>query len=101
MRSRRGLRRGSWPASANAVSPVDLQPGRQPNPARPRPMSTDDTTVRLQRCLDRLLDGDAQAREELIACAAERLTSLAQKMFHRDGRLGRWEDSADIAQGAL
>jgi len=59
------------------------------------------TTVRLQRCLDRLLDGEAQAREELIGCAADRLTKLAQKMFHRDGRLERWEETADIAQGAL
>jgi DNA-directed RNA polymerase specialized sigma24 family protein len=61
----------------------------------------DGATVRLQRCLDRLLDGDTRAREELIACAAERLTNLAQKMFHRDGRLERWEDSGDVAQGAL
>jgi RNA polymerase sigma-70 factor (ECF subfamily) len=61
----------------------------------------DGTTVRLQRCLDRLLDGDARAREELIACAAERLTNLARKMFHRNGRLERWEETADVAQGAL
>jgi len=61
----------------------------------------DGTTVRLQRCLDRLLDGDAQAREELIACAADRVSNLAQKMFRGDGRLGRWEETADIAQGAL
>jgi RNA polymerase sigma-70 factor (ECF subfamily) len=59
------------------------------------------TTVRLQRCLDRLRDGDARAREELIACAAERVTKLAQKMFEGDGRLQRWEETADVAQGAL
>jgi RNA polymerase sigma factor (sigma-70 family) len=61
----------------------------------------DGTTVRLQCCLDRLLDGDAQARDELIACAANRLTKLTKKMFHHDGRLGRWEGTADVAQGAL
>jgi RNA polymerase sigma-70 factor (ECF subfamily) len=61
----------------------------------------DGTTVRLQRCLDRLLDGNAQAREELIACAADRLTKLAQRMFQHDGRLERWEETADVAQGAL
>ena len=28
----------------------------------------DSTTVRLQRCLDRLHDGDEQASEDLLAC---------------------------------
>jgi RNA polymerase sigma-70 factor (ECF subfamily) len=59
------------------------------------------TTVRLQRCLDRLNGGDANAREELMGCAADRLTRLARMMFHRDGRLERWAEPADIAQGAL
>ena len=61
----------------------------------------DGTTVRLQRCLDRLLDGDVQARDELIACAADRLAKLTHQMFQHDGRLGRWEETADVAQGAL
>jgi len=59
------------------------------------------TTIHLQNCLDRLRQGEARAREELIACASERLNNLAEKMFRGDGRLNRWEQSADVAQGAM
>jgi RNA polymerase sigma-70 factor (ECF subfamily) len=63
------------------------------------PMSGN-TTLELQRCLDRLRAGDDAARDELLEAACERLTRLARKMLHADGRLRRWEDTGDVVQNA-
>jgi RNA polymerase sigma-70 factor (ECF subfamily) len=60
-----------------------------------------DRTAHLQRCLDRLRDGDLAAREELLSRACERLSRLARKMWHDDPRVGRWEDADDVLQSAL
>jgi RNA polymerase sigma-70 factor (ECF subfamily) len=61
----------------------------------------EDRTVHLQRCLDRLRDGDLAAREELLSKACERLSRLAKKMLRQERRVGRWEDSDDVLQNAL
>jgi RNA polymerase sigma-70 factor (ECF subfamily) len=61
----------------------------------------EDTTMRLQRCLDRLHAGNASARDDLISAAATRLNRLARKMFHAEGRLRQWQDTGDIFQGAM
>jgi RNA polymerase sigma factor (sigma-70 family) len=59
------------------------------------------TTIFVQRCLDRMRGGDAAARSELLNAAGERLTRLARKMFHAEGRLRRWEDTGDVVQYAM
>jgi RNA polymerase sigma-70 factor (ECF subfamily) len=61
----------------------------------------EETTLLVQQCLDRLRAGDAAAREELLATACTRLTRLARKMFHADGRLRQWEQTDDVFQGAM
>jgi RNA polymerase sigma-70 factor (ECF subfamily) len=61
----------------------------------------EETTLLVQRCLDRLKAGDAPAREQLLATACARLTRLARKMFHADGRLRQCEQTDDVFQGAM
>jgi RNA polymerase sigma-70 factor (ECF subfamily) len=61
----------------------------------------EETTLLVQQCLDRLRAGDAAAREELLARACARLTRLARKMFHADGRLRQCEQTDDVFQGAM
>jgi RNA polymerase sigma-70 factor (ECF subfamily) len=61
---------------------------------------SDGTTVRLQRCLDRLRAGDQAARNELLGAASERLERLARKMLRADGRLRRREQTEDVFQSA-
>jgi RNA polymerase sigma factor (sigma-70 family) len=60
-----------------------------------------DRTANLQRCLDRLREGDLSAREELLSRASERLSRLARKMLRDNPRVGRWEESDDVLQNAL
>jgi RNA polymerase sigma-70 factor (ECF subfamily) len=60
-----------------------------------------DTTIHLQRCLDRLQQGDTAARDELVNAACERLSRLARKMLKADGRLRRWEETGDVFQNAM
>jgi RNA polymerase sigma-70 factor (ECF subfamily) len=59
------------------------------------------TTLRVQRCLDRLRTADPAAREELLATSCTRLNALVRKMFHADGRLREWEQTDDVFQGAM
>lgn len=59
------------------------------------------TTFHVQRCLDRLNAGDEAARGELINTACGRLTRLARKMLHADGRVRRWEQTDDVFQSAM
>ena len=61
----------------------------------------ENTTVRRQRCLDRLQAGDEAARAELLNAACDRLTRLTRKMFRADGRLRRWEQTGDVFQDAM
>jgi RNA polymerase sigma-70 factor (ECF subfamily) len=59
------------------------------------------TTVRLQRCLQRLADHDAQARGELLDHAARRLALLAEQMLSQFRALHRREESQDLFQQAM
>jgi RNA polymerase sigma-70 factor (ECF subfamily) len=65
------------------------------------PMSQDDHSTRIQRCIDRLRSGDASARDELLAHALERLTRLTRKMFHDFPGVHRWEETDDVLQNAV
>ncbi len=62
---------------------------------------TDDRTVHLQQCLDRLRGGDETARKELLEGACRRLTQLTRTMLQNYRRLKRWEETEDVLQGAL
>ena len=53
----------------------------------------------LDDCLRRLRAGE-DVRDDLIELTARRLRRLASQMFHRDDRLRRWVDSADVFQNA-
>jgi RNA polymerase sigma-70 factor (ECF subfamily) len=62
---------------------------------------TDNRTVQLQQCLDRLHGGDESARKELLAGTCERLTRLTRTMLRDYRRLKRWEQTEDVLQNAL
>jgi RNA polymerase sigma factor (sigma-70 family) len=61
----------------------------------------DHPTAHLQRCLDRLHQGEESARGELLAGACDRLARLTQVMLADYPRLRRWEESGDVLQSAL
>jgi len=42
-----------------------------------------------------------QAREELVALAADRMRALAHRMLAGSARVRRWEETDDVVQGAL
>ena len=58
------------------------------------------TTLFIKRCLDRLRDGDLQARDELMAKFTERLRALTARMLRLYPRVARWEEADDIFQQA-
>jgi RNA polymerase sigma-70 factor (ECF subfamily) len=62
---------------------------------------TDNRTVHLQNCLDRLHRGDEAARKELLEAACERLQQLTRTMLRDYRRLKRWEETEDVLQSAL
>jgi RNA polymerase sigma factor (sigma-70 family) len=62
---------------------------------------TADRTEHLQACLERLRQGEAGARKELVAGACDRLLRLTREMLRGYGRLRRWEQSEDVLHNAL
>lgn len=58
-------------------------------------------STHIQHLLNRLQDGDAAAREELIRYPLERLRRLARWMFHRQPDLQELEQTDDVLQKAL
>ena len=64
-------------------------------------MTPGDGSAHLRLCLDRLRAGDATARDELLAHAADRLRRLTRKLLRDDfDRLRRWEETDDVFQNA-
>jgi RNA polymerase sigma-70 factor (ECF subfamily) len=59
------------------------------------------TTNHIQNCLDRLRQGDAAARDELIAVAEERLRLLTRRMLRDYPGVHRWEQTDDVMQNAV
>ena len=59
-----------------------------------------ESTVAIQRCIERLNAGDPEVRGELIHIAFARLQRMAKKMKHDFDRVGRWEQTDDILQNA-
>jgi RNA polymerase sigma-70 factor (ECF subfamily) len=60
-----------------------------------------DQTEELQPILDRLVQGDLQAKAELITRSCERLRRLARKILRCEPRIARWEQTDDLLQTAL
>lgn len=58
-------------------------------------------TERLTAAVHRLRDGDAGARDELLAHACERLRALVRRQLRNFPRVRRWEDTDDVLQGVL
>ena len=58
-------------------------------------------SVEIEGWIGRLKAGDDHAREQLINCACERLTSLTRKMLKAFSRVKRWEQTDDVAQNSL
>jgi RNA polymerase sigma factor (sigma-70 family) len=59
-----------------------------------------ETTIAVERCIERLNAGDALVRDELIGLAFEKLQRIAKKMKGSYDRVGRWEQTDDIVQNA-
>jgi RNA polymerase sigma factor (sigma-70 family) len=62
---------------------------------------SENRSLSLQRCLDRLHGGDEAARRELFNHAGERLTQITRTMLRDYPRLKRWEQTDDVLQNAL
>jgi RNA polymerase sigma-70 factor (ECF subfamily) len=62
---------------------------------------SDRDSLHVQRCLERLQQGDESARKELLESVCDRLNRLAHVMLRDYRRLRRWEETADVMQNAL
>jgi RNA polymerase sigma-70 factor (ECF subfamily) len=58
------------------------------------------TTHLIQLNLERLRQGDAAARDELVAVAYGRLRRRSEQMLRDFPRVGRWADAEDVCQEA-
>jgi RNA polymerase sigma-70 factor (ECF subfamily) len=67
---------------------------------RENPM-TENRTLHLQKCLERLHGGEEAARRELLEGTCERLTQLTRTMLRDYRRLKRWEETEDVLQNAM
>jgi hypothetical protein len=54
------------------------------------------STQRLQRCLDRLQEGDRTARDELLRRVGGRLERLARKLLRRFPGVRRWTETGEV-----
>ncbi len=58
------------------------------------------TTVLVQ-LLERMKQGDREARDELVRAFQARLELLGRKMLHNYPGVGRWVEASDVLQGSL
>lgn len=58
-------------------------------------------TTRLAQCLQRLHNGDSDARSDLIEHACERLRRLTHRMLRGYQHVRRWSETDDVLQNAL
>ncbi len=59
-----------------------------------------ESTVAIQRCIDRLHGGEHEVRGELLNHAFDRLQWMVKKMKRGYERVGRWEQTDDVVQNA-
>ncbi|MCY2936574.1 MAG: sigma-70 family RNA polymerase sigma factor [Planctomycetota bacterium] len=57
--------------------------------------------TQLQNLINRGLNGDSTANDDLLAHACERLLRLTRKMFHAYPSLRRWEQTDDVFQNSM
>src|SRR4051812_10202529 len=58
-------------------------------------------STHLQHCLDRMRQGDAAARDELLRHVTGRLERLTRKMLKDYPGVRRWTETGDVLQNAL
>lgn len=61
----------------------------------------DGSSTRLQKLIDRQVEGDVAAREALLNHACDRLLRLTRRMFHAYPNLHRWEQTDDVFQNSM
>jgi len=59
------------------------------------------TDTQLQNLIDRAIQGDTAANDELLHHACDRLLRLTRKMFHGFPQLRRWEQTDDVFQNSM
>jgi RNA polymerase sigma factor (sigma-70 family) len=62
--------------------------------------SADPGDERIQACLERLAQGDAAARDELITIACDKMQTMAHRMLGRFPNVRRWDETCDVVQNA-
>ena len=58
-------------------------------------------TVQVQHWMERIRQGDAEARNELIRSVCRRLELMAHRMLAQYPRVQRWADTGDVLQNSL
>ena len=64
-------------------------------------MSQTEVGLQLDDCIERARLGDAEAHDQLIDVARERLMALCRKLKRGFPRVGRWEQTEDVCQLAM
>lgn len=62
---------------------------------------SDGTTEQVEQWIQRLRQGDREARDALLACAGDRLLRLTRKMLRLSNDVRRWEQTDDVFQNAM
>src|SRR5688572_26160716 len=62
---------------------------------------SDGTTEQVEQWIQRLRQGDREARDALLACAGDRLLRLTRKMLRLSADVRRWEQTDDVFQNAM
>ena len=57
-------------------------------------------TLRLEKCIQRLNEGDTTARDELLNLTCDRLLRLTHRIKDSYPGVGRWEQTEDVCQNA-
>jgi RNA polymerase sigma-70 factor (ECF subfamily) len=62
---------------------------------------SDGTTEQVEKWVQRLRQGDREARDALLTCAGDRLLRLTRKMLRLSSDVKRWEQTDDVCQNAM
>jgi RNA polymerase sigma-70 factor (ECF subfamily) len=62
---------------------------------------SDPTTQQVEQWIQRLRQGDREARDALLACAGDRLLRLTRKMLRLSADVRRWEQTDDVFQNSM